>query len=148
MSDNKYEVKENTFTLFPNDRKENERHPDYRGSGKDADGNEFWISCWLKTPQKGGDKFYSCLYNLKDDREVKGSLSFFVNNRKEKDGQPDFTGSGKDPNGKEFFVSCWKKEGKVFVSASITYKDGNKEVQKQEEPDASSLFNSEDDTPF
>jgi hypothetical protein len=42
----------NAGALFKNSEKENENHPDYRGSINVA-GVEFWISGWLKTSKKG-----------------------------------------------------------------------------------------------
>jgi uncharacterized protein (DUF736 family) len=48
----------NTGVLFKNDRKESERHPDYRGSFTDSNGVEHWLSCWIKE-SKTGQKFMS-----------------------------------------------------------------------------------------
>lgn len=48
----------NTGVLFKNDRKESDRHPDYRGSFTDSNGVEHWLSCWIKE-SKTGSKFMS-----------------------------------------------------------------------------------------
>jgi len=48
-----YEAKPGTFSLFKNDKKESDKHPDYRGDGKDADGNAIWVSAWLKEGKSG-----------------------------------------------------------------------------------------------
>ncbi len=40
-----YEHKPNSGTLFPNDRKEKETHPDFKGSCK-IDGVDYWVSGW------------------------------------------------------------------------------------------------------
>lgn len=42
----------NTGVLFPNNKKENERQPDYRGS-VNVDGKEYELSVWKKTSQRG-----------------------------------------------------------------------------------------------
>ena len=61
-----YEAKPGTFSLFKNDKKESDKHPDYRGDGKDADGNAIWVSAWLKEGKSG--KFMSCSFKLKDEQ--------------------------------------------------------------------------------
>jgi hypothetical protein len=55
----------NSGVLFKNDRKETERHPDYRGSFTDANGVEHWLSCWIKE-SKTGQKFMSLSASPKD----------------------------------------------------------------------------------
>ena len=59
-----YEHKAGSFSLFKNDKKESDNHPDYKGQGKDLDGNEIWVSAWIKQPV-GGGKFMSCSMQLK-----------------------------------------------------------------------------------
>lgn len=54
MSDFKH--KTNSGSLFKNDRKEKDTHPDYRGT-INVDGREWEISAWLKDGAKG--KFMS-----------------------------------------------------------------------------------------
>ena len=49
--------------LFKNDRKERDNHPDYKGSAE-IDGEEYWLSAWIKEGQKG--KFMSLSFTLKD----------------------------------------------------------------------------------
>ena len=70
-----YDAKPGSFSLFKNDRKEKDTHPDYKGDGKDLDGNPVWISAWLKDGSKG--KFMSCTMQLKEQQKVetyKGGL--------------------------------------------------------------------------
>lgn len=47
----------NRFTLFKNDRKQTEKHPDYTGE-LDVNGTKYFIDAWLKTA-KTGSKFFS-----------------------------------------------------------------------------------------
>ncbi|GAC1610292.1 MAG: hypothetical protein NVS3B3_18690 [Aquirhabdus sp.] len=61
-----YEAKAGSFSLFKNDRKEKDSHPDYRGDGKDLNGNDVWVSAWLKDSAKG--KFMSCSFQLKEQK--------------------------------------------------------------------------------
>jgi hypothetical protein len=58
-----YEPKQGQFTLFKNDRKEKETHPDYRGDGIDLEGRPIWVNSWMKEGKKG--KFMSCSFQLK-----------------------------------------------------------------------------------
>jgi hypothetical protein len=48
-----YEAKPNSGTLFKNDRKQTEKHPDYTGSWKDANGKEWQLAAWVKQGAKG-----------------------------------------------------------------------------------------------
>jgi uncharacterized protein (DUF736 family) len=54
----------NRGSLFRNDRKETENHPDYTGS-INVDGTDYWLSAWLKT-SKAGKKFFSMSVKPKD----------------------------------------------------------------------------------
>lgn len=62
-----YEHKPGTFSLFKNDKKGNEKAPDYRGDGKDFDGNAVEVAAWLKDGAKG--KFMSCTFKLKGQQQ-------------------------------------------------------------------------------
>lgn len=55
----------NRGALYKNDRKENEKHPDYSGS-INVDGKDFWLSAWIKEG-KGG-KFFSMSVRPKEDK--------------------------------------------------------------------------------
>lgn len=65
-----YEQKPGQFSLFKNERKEKETHPDYTGSGMDLNGKECWISAWVKRPE---DKkpFFSVSIQPKDQQQPK-----------------------------------------------------------------------------
>ena len=54
----------NRGSLFKNDKKETETHPDYKGQ-INVNGDEFWINAWLKT-SKQGTKFMSLSVSPKD----------------------------------------------------------------------------------
>ena len=59
-----YETKDNTGSLFRNNRKEKETHPDYSGTVR-IDGHDMWISAWLRE-QKDGTKYFSLAFKRKD----------------------------------------------------------------------------------
>lgn len=58
-----YEKKDNTGTIFKNDRREKETHPHATGSAM-IDGVEYWISAWTKDGPKG--KYQSLAFKRKD----------------------------------------------------------------------------------
>ena len=55
----------NRGALFRNDNKQQDNHPDYKGSII-VNGVDFWISAWLKTSEKTGKKFMSLSVKPKD----------------------------------------------------------------------------------
>lgn len=61
-----YEHKPGTFSLFKNDKKGNDKAPDYRGEGKDFEGHPVEVAAWLKDGGKG--KFMSCSFKRKEGR--------------------------------------------------------------------------------
>lgn len=48
----------NSGALFKNDKQGNDNWPDYRGQ-INVNGQDFWISAWLKTSKKDGTKYMS-----------------------------------------------------------------------------------------
>jgi hypothetical protein len=62
-----YEAKPGTFSLFKNQNKLKDTHPDYSGDGKDFDGNEIYVSAWLKDGKNG--KFMSCSFKPKEAKQ-------------------------------------------------------------------------------
>ena len=61
-----YEHKPGSFALFKNDKKGNEKAPDYRGMGKDLEGSDIEVAAWIREGGKG--KFMSCTFKLKRER--------------------------------------------------------------------------------
>jgi len=61
-----YVQPDNSGSLFKNDKKENDRQPSMRGSAK-VNGQEFWVSAWTNTSQKG-DKYIS--FKLEPKEEI------------------------------------------------------------------------------
>lgn len=61
-----YVQKNNSGSLFKNDRKENDLQPSMKGSAK-VNGQEFWVSAWTNTSQKG-DKYIS--FRLEPKEEI------------------------------------------------------------------------------
>ena len=63
-----YEQRDNSGSLFKNDRKEKETHPDYKGSCM-VGGVEMWMSAWLKT-SGNGTKFMSFSFQPKEQQQA------------------------------------------------------------------------------
>lgn len=57
-----FKHKENTGSLFKNDKREKETSPNMKGSAN-IDGKEYWMSAWTKDGQKG--KFLSLSFQSK-----------------------------------------------------------------------------------
>lgn len=53
-----YEPKDNAFSLFRNERKEKDSHPDYRGDGM-INGELIEVAAWLRKA-RDGRTFMSC----------------------------------------------------------------------------------------
>lgn len=60
-----YEQKDNSGTLFKNDRREKDTHPHATGTAL-IDGVEYWVSAWTKEGQKG--RFQSLAFKRKEPR--------------------------------------------------------------------------------
>lgn len=58
--------KKNTGVLFPNDKGDNPKRPDYKGMFFDEREREFKLSGWVKTSKKG-EKFLSIVAELKEE---------------------------------------------------------------------------------
>lgn len=51
--------------LFKNDKGDNEKRPDYKGSAE-IEGVQYWVSAWIREGQKG--KFMSMRYERKEQQ--------------------------------------------------------------------------------
>lgn len=58
-----YEQRDNSGSLFKNDKKTDPKHPDYKGDAL-IDGQSVWVSAWIKEGKNG--KFMSLSFNPKD----------------------------------------------------------------------------------
>jgi len=61
-----YEIKPNTGSLFANDRRESDTHPNAKGSAV-IDGKEYWVDAWTNTASNG-KKYQSLKFKLKDQQ--------------------------------------------------------------------------------
>ena len=61
----------NRGVLFKNDRKTEEKHPDYTGSYMDADGADHWLDAWL-AKDKNGKTYMRVKTKLKDEAHKQG----------------------------------------------------------------------------
>ena len=58
----------NRGVLFKNDKKESDKHPDYKGN-MNVDGVEHWLDAWIKEGKSG--KFMSLSIKPKDAKPAK-----------------------------------------------------------------------------
>lgn len=65
----KFQQKENSGSLFKNDRREKDTHPHATGSAL-IDGVEYWVSAWTKEGAKG--KWQSLAFKKKEERTAAG----------------------------------------------------------------------------
>lgn len=69
----KFEQRDNSGTVFANDRKEKDTHPDRTGSAM-IDGIEYWISGWVRK-DRNGKQFLSLAFKRKDQAQPQRSLA-------------------------------------------------------------------------
>lgn len=62
-----FELKPGQGSIFKNDKKTEDKHPDYKGSCVTPDGQECWVSLWVK---KSADKpsFFSMSIQPKEQQ--------------------------------------------------------------------------------
>ena len=63
-----YEQKDNSGSVFVNDRKEKETHPDRTGTAR-INGVDYWVSGWLKK-DRNGNPFLSLAFKPKDANQL------------------------------------------------------------------------------
>jgi uncharacterized protein (DUF736 family) len=63
-----FEQRDNSGSIFRNEKKEKENHPDYKGSCM-VGGVEMWMSSWLKTGANG-TKFMSFSFQPKEQQQA------------------------------------------------------------------------------
>ena len=61
----------NRGVLFKNDKKTDQKHPDYKGSYMDANGADHWLSAWL-AKDKNGNTYMRLSTTAKDDVHNRG----------------------------------------------------------------------------
>jgi hypothetical protein len=67
-----YEQRDNSGSLFKNDKKEKDNHPDYKGSCM-VGGVEMWMSSWLKVGANG-TKFMSFSFQPKEQQQARNPM--------------------------------------------------------------------------
>jgi len=62
-----YEQRDNSGSLFKNDRREKESHPTHTGTIM-VNGREYWLSAWTK--EANGKRFFSLSVKPKEQRQT------------------------------------------------------------------------------
>lgn len=68
-----YEQRDNSGSLFPNDRKTTDNHPDRQGSARIVCPNcnvatEYWLSGWVKAMKQKSGNWLSLAFNVKEPK--------------------------------------------------------------------------------
>jgi hypothetical protein len=62
-----FEKRDMSGSLFKNNKKKTEKHPDYTGQVI-INGEEMWISAWVKEAKESGMKYFSLAFQPKDQQ--------------------------------------------------------------------------------
>ena len=62
-----YEQRDNSGSMFKNDRKASDKHADMNGSAM-IEGQEYWVNAWRKV-DKNGNPWYSFSFKKKEPRQ-------------------------------------------------------------------------------
>ena len=60
-----YEQKDNSGSLFRNDKRETDSQPHAKGSAL-IEGVEFWVSAWTNTSERTGEKYQKLSFTRKE----------------------------------------------------------------------------------
>jgi hypothetical protein len=80
------EKRDNSGVLFKNDKKEEPKHPDYKGNIT-VGGKDYWLSAWIKEGKSG--KFMSLAMNPKEPLQEKKTIPYGHGKTKEEIDQED-----------------------------------------------------------
>ena len=72
-----YEHKENKGSIFKNEKKEKETHPDYTGQAN-VDGTVYNVSAWINEI-KGGKKYFGLAFSIPKPKEDKKNEKLELN---------------------------------------------------------------------
>jgi uncharacterized protein (DUF736 family) len=64
----------NEGVLFPNDRKQSDKSPDFRGQAN-IDSVSYWVSAWKRTSRDGQTKYLSIAFTPKVPTNVKDAFA-------------------------------------------------------------------------
>lgn len=66
-----YEQKPNSFSLFKNEQKTEDKQPDYSGTMTDASGKQFRVSAWVNEAKSTGKKYLGGLISEMQPTQTK-----------------------------------------------------------------------------
>jgi hypothetical protein len=64
-----FEQRDNSGSLFSNDRKSSDNHPTHKGACM-IGGVEYWIAAWVKTSKDGNKRFFSLSFEPKERQDT------------------------------------------------------------------------------
>jgi hypothetical protein len=92
-----YEVRENSGSLFRNDRATTDKHPTHKGQAR-IDGVDYWVSAWTKTSNDGTKRFFSLAFERKDQAQAQKDIPFGADSPPASRGGKDAPQSGQGPS--------------------------------------------------